>query len=180
MLFCSRLTSLRGTLYDNALSTASAQVKLHEAPIDERKAAPSRPRPTSTTRILSRQWTEPWWRATSMSVRPRRVSRPPTLFLIVKDLTEMQVDTNVSESDIGPIHAGQQAEFMVDAFPDRRFGGVVSPSAPASDHVAIAVDRCYSVLRLPIATIRFLPPQLNNFRLAALATLDCDMPLRVN
>ncbi len=49
----------------------------------------------------------------------------PTLFLIAKDLTKMQVDTNVSESDIGGIQSGQEAEFQVDAFPNRTFEGVV-------------------------------------------------------
>jgi len=43
----------------------------------------------------------------------------PTLFLIAKDLTKMQVDTNVSESDIGDIKSGQTAAFTVDAFPGR-------------------------------------------------------------
>src|ERR1700682_1175927 len=35
----------------------------------------------------------------------------PTLFLIAKDLTKMQVDTNVSESDIGDIRSRQSAAF---------------------------------------------------------------------
>jgi len=50
----------------------------------------------------------------------------PTLFLIAKDLTQMQVDTNVSESDIGGIKPGQPATFTVDAFVGRQFQGVVS------------------------------------------------------
>jgi HlyD family secretion protein len=50
----------------------------------------------------------------------------PTLFLIAKDLTRMQVDTNVSESDIGNVRTEQKAEFQVDAFPERKFEGVVS------------------------------------------------------
>ncbi len=49
----------------------------------------------------------------------------PTLFLIAKDLTKMQVDTNVSESDIGNIKAGQAASFTVDAFPGREFAAAV-------------------------------------------------------
>lgn len=49
----------------------------------------------------------------------------PTLFLIAKDLTQMQVDCNVSESDIGGIHEGQVATFKVDAFPDTELQGVV-------------------------------------------------------
>ncbi len=50
----------------------------------------------------------------------------PTLFLIATDLTKMQVDTNVSESDIGGIHEGNKANFTVDAFPKRTFEGAVS------------------------------------------------------
>ena len=38
----------------------------------------------------------------------------PTLFLIATDLTKMQVDTNVSESDIGAIKEGNKARFTVE------------------------------------------------------------------
>ena len=50
----------------------------------------------------------------------------PTLFLIATDLTQMQVDTNVSESDIGGIREGDAASFTVDAFPGRVFHGSVT------------------------------------------------------
>jgi HlyD family secretion protein len=50
----------------------------------------------------------------------------PTLFLIATDLTKMQVDTNVSESDIGGITDGDKAIFTVDAFPKRTFEGTVN------------------------------------------------------
>ena len=50
----------------------------------------------------------------------------PTLFLIAKDLTQMQVDTNVSESDMGNVGKGQAANFKVDAFPKREFDGIVT------------------------------------------------------
>jgi len=50
----------------------------------------------------------------------------PTLFLIATDLTKMQVDTNVSESDIGEIKNGNKALFTVDAFPKRTFEGTVT------------------------------------------------------
>src|ERR1035437_7660301 len=48
----------------------------------------------------------------------------PTLFLIAKDLTKMQVDSNVSEADIGEVRSGQKAKFTVDAY-DRTFEGLV-------------------------------------------------------
>jgi HlyD family secretion protein len=50
----------------------------------------------------------------------------PTLFLIAQDLTRMQVDASVSESDVGPVRIGQRAEFTVDAFPRHPFPGSVS------------------------------------------------------
>jgi HlyD family secretion protein len=49
----------------------------------------------------------------------------PTLFLIAQDLTQMQVDTNVSEADIGRISMGQTVTFTVDAFPNAPFTGAV-------------------------------------------------------
>ncbi len=49
----------------------------------------------------------------------------PTLFLIATDLTQMQVDANVSESDIGQVKDGDAATFTVEAFPGRIFRGRV-------------------------------------------------------
>jgi HlyD family secretion protein len=50
----------------------------------------------------------------------------PTLFLIASDLTRMQVDTNVSEGDIGGIKLDDPVQFSVDAFPSRVFAGRVT------------------------------------------------------
>ena len=49
----------------------------------------------------------------------------PTLFTIAADLTKMQVIANVDEADIGNVHEGQRVSFMVDAFPNDEFDGVV-------------------------------------------------------
>jgi HlyD family secretion protein len=49
----------------------------------------------------------------------------PTLFTIAQDLTKMQIDTNVAESDIGVVKVGQEVEFTVDAYPDTTFKGKV-------------------------------------------------------
>ncbi len=45
----------------------------------------------------------------------------PTIFQIAEDLTRMQVDTNVDESDIGRVRVGQKAAFTVDAYPGITF-----------------------------------------------------------
>ena len=108
----------------------------------------------------------------------------PTLFLVAKDLTKMQVDSNVSESDIGGVQVGQKATFKVDAFPDRDFIGVVSQvrQAPITVQnvvtydVVVAVDnpefelkpgmtanvnivtaRADQVTRIPVDAVRFIP-----------------------
>jgi len=49
----------------------------------------------------------------------------PTLFKIAPSLKNMQIDTNLSESDAGSIVEGQKAAFTVDAFPGRTFEGKV-------------------------------------------------------
>ena len=50
----------------------------------------------------------------------------PTVFEIAQDLTKMQLDTNVDESDVGNIQVGQNATFTVDAYPTTTFQGQVT------------------------------------------------------
>ena len=66
----------------------------------------------------------------------------PTLFLIAQDLTKMQVDSNVSESDIGNVHEGQAASFAVDAYPGRVFHGHVAQvrNAPITVQNVVTYD----------------------------------------
>lgn len=49
----------------------------------------------------------------------------PDLFEIAEDLTKMQIETAVSEADIGVIKDGQPVTFTVDAYPTETFDGVV-------------------------------------------------------
>jgi HlyD family secretion protein len=108
----------------------------------------------------------------------------PTLFLIATDLTKMQVDTNVSESDIGGVKEGDPATFTVDAFPKRIFRGKVTqvlqspqtvqnvvtfdavvgvanhdmalkPGMTAATRIVVAERR--DVLRVPNQALRFSP-----------------------
>jgi HlyD family secretion protein len=66
----------------------------------------------------------------------------PTLFLIAEDLTKMQVDTNVSESDVGRASEGQPATFTVDAYPGMPFHGVVAQvrNAPITVQNVVTYD----------------------------------------
>ncbi len=108
----------------------------------------------------------------------------PTLFSIAKDLTQMQVDTNVSEADVGRIAVGQDATFTVDAYPERVFRGRVSEirNAPIivqnvvtydvvivvenkdlklkpgmTANVSVMIDHRDGVLKIPNASLRFRP-----------------------
>lgn len=49
----------------------------------------------------------------------------PDLFEIAEDLTKMQIETSVSEADIGAIKDGQPVTFTVDAYPTETFEGIV-------------------------------------------------------
>ena len=66
----------------------------------------------------------------------------PTLFLIAQDLRQMQVNSDVSEADIGLVAQGQLARFSVDAFPDRIFEGRVRQvrNAPISVQNVVTYD----------------------------------------
>jgi HlyD family secretion protein len=108
----------------------------------------------------------------------------PTLFLIAQDLTKMQVDTNVSEADVGRVRVNQPATFTVDAYPGRTFTGSVTSIRKAPINVAnvitydavigvsnldlklfpgmtanvkILVNQRLNVLRIPNAALRYHP-----------------------
>src|SRR5438132_2132727 len=110
----------------------------------------------------------------------------PTLFLIAQDLTKMQVDTNVSESDVGRVREEQPATFTVDAYPGQPFPGRVAQvrNAPiivqnvVTYDVVVAVDNSGlelkpgmtanvsittakrdQALRIPVRALRFRPDE---------------------
>ncbi len=49
----------------------------------------------------------------------------PTLFVLARDLGQMEILASVDESDIGRIHQGQEVRFTVQAYPSRSFSGTV-------------------------------------------------------
>jgi HlyD family secretion protein len=79
----------------------------------------------------------------------------PTLFTIAPDLTKMQVDTNVDEADISKIKKGMEVNFTVDAYPDKKFKGIVSqirlsPTViqnVVTYNVVISVDNSHLLLK---------------------------------
>jgi HlyD family secretion protein len=108
----------------------------------------------------------------------------PTLFVIARDLQQMQVQASVDEADIGRVAAGQPVTFTVDAHGARRFDGRVAqvrlqpvvaqnvvsyttmidvanpdlalkPGMTAT--VRIETGRADGTLRVPMAAVRFRP-----------------------
>lgn len=63
----------------------------------------------------------------------------PTLFTIAQDLSVVQIDAQVDESDIGQIEQGQPASFTVDAFPGRTYDGRVEQVRLAATNTANVV-----------------------------------------
>lgn len=49
----------------------------------------------------------------------------PEMFVIARNLSDMQVETSIDEADVGRVQVGQKASFTVDAFPGRSFHGEV-------------------------------------------------------
>jgi HlyD family secretion protein len=116
--------------YDNAKSAydqALAQIEFDQATIEQRQASLDAAQvnldyadivsPVDGT-VVSRNVTMGQTVAASFQT--------PTLFLIATDLARMQVDANVSESDVGGVKPGNKATFTVDAYPKRTFEGTVS------------------------------------------------------
>ena len=106
----------------------------------------------------------------------------PNLFQIARDLTKMQIDTSVSEADVGALKDGQPARFVVDAYPDREFAASMRQFRLAANvvqnvvtynvvldvenqqellkpgmtaQVRLVVGNRENVLRIPTAALRF-------------------------
>lgn len=67
----------------------------------------------------------------------------PELFTIAEDLSKMKIELAVDESDIGQVRTGQAVGFTADAFPDRRFKGVV-------EQVRLAATTTNNVVTYPV------------------------------
>jgi HlyD family secretion protein len=104
----------------NTYDQAQAQIGLDEATIAQRQAELEAAEVNlGYTNIISPVDGTVVSRNVTMGQTVAASFQTPTLFLIASDLTRMEVDTNVSESDIGGIREGSKASFTVDAFPSR-------------------------------------------------------------
>jgi HlyD family secretion protein len=108
----------------------------------------------------------------------------PTIFKIAADMTKMQVNASIDESDIGRVAAGQYVSFTVDAYPGDTFRGTMAqvrlqpavvqnvttysaiidvpnpelklkPGMTAT--VSVEIARRNGVLRVPNTALRFTP-----------------------
>lgn len=68
----------------------------------------------------------------------------PTLFELAQDLSEIQVEADVDEADIGHVKSSNRVEFSVDAYPDRTFAGQVKQIRLAPNETANVVT--YAVI----------------------------------
>jgi HlyD family secretion protein len=64
----------------------------------------------------------------------------PELFVIARNLSDMQVETAIDEADVGRLRVGQEASFSVDAFPGKRFKGEVKQVRKAAQVVSNVVS----------------------------------------
>ena len=110
----------------SAFEQARAQIALDEAAIEQQTAALDAAYVNlDYTNIVSPVDGTVVSRSINVGQTVAASFQTPTLFLIATDLTKMQVDLNVSESDIGQVKLGDIASFRVEAFPDRTFSGEV-------------------------------------------------------
>jgi HlyD family secretion protein len=174
--------------YDNAESAyeqALAQITFDEATIQQRQAVLDAAQVNlDYTNIISPVDGTVVSRNVTMGQTVAASFQTPTLFLIATDLTKMQVDANVSESDIGGIKNGKKATFTVDAYAKRAFEGRVTQVRQSPQTVQnvvtydvvvsvdnsdlalmpgltaatrIIVDQRSEVLRVPNQALRYVP-----------------------
>jgi HlyD family secretion protein len=179
----------------NALHQARAQIALDQASIGQRSAELD----AATVNLGYTNIVAPVdgivvSRNVTMGQTVAASFQTPTLFLIATDLSKMEVDTNVSESDVGGVRVGDKALFTVEAFPDNTFEGVVTqvrqapqtvqnvvtydvvatvanpllllkPGMTATVRVVTAERK--NVLRVPDAALRYVPGGLSSSRTQA-------------
>ncbi|MDB5895479.1 MAG: hypothetical protein JWQ88_3010 [Rhodoferax sp.] len=95
----------------------------------------------------------------------------PELFVIAQNLSDMQVEASIDESDVGRIRLGQKASFNVDAFPGQNFEGEVRQVRKAAVNVANVVTYV-AVVRFSNDSGRLLPGMTANVRVQTDALTD--------
>ena len=111
----------------------------------------------------------------------------PTLFMVAQDLTQMQIEVNVSEADIGRIKVGQDVTYTLDGYANEEFHGKVSqvrisPTTVSNvvtytvivdvtneenklipgmtANVSVITNKSENVIAVPVAAFRFTPKEI--------------------
>ncbi len=99
----------------------------------------------------------------------------PELFVIAKNLTDMQVETSIDEADVGRVRVGQKTGFTVDAFAGRNFEGEVRQVRKAATVVSNVVTYTV-VISAANPDLTLLPGMTANVRIV---TAQKDKVLKV-
>ena len=146
------------------VGVAQAQVKTAQANVAQREAAMAQARvDLARTRITSPVDGIVIKRAIERGQTVASSLQAPELFVIAKNLSDMQVDAAIDESDVGRLKTGQKASFTVDAFPGQTFQGEVRQVRKAAQNVANVVTYV-AVVRFSNEGDRLLPGMTANVR----------------
>ncbi|MEY4265777.1 MAG: hypothetical protein RIS90_312, partial [Pseudomonadota bacterium] len=161
------LVNTAGELVKQAQAQAGvteAQIKSAQANVAQRQAALAQARiDLARTRITSPVNGIVIKRAIERGQTVAASLQSPELFVIAQNLSDMQVDASIDESDVGRIRTGQRATFTVDAFPGQTFEGEVRQVRKAAQSVANVVTYV-AVVGFSNAGGRLLPGMTANVR----------------
>lgn len=193
---------------ETALNTAKAQYEIAKAQLKKAEAGLRQAQTNlGYTRIVSPVTGVVIAKNVEVGQTVAASFQTPTLFTIAPDLTKMQVDTNVDEADISKIKVGMEAEFTVDAYPERKFKGVVSqirlsptitqnvvtynvvisfdnsqmmlkPGMTAN--VTFVVESKKDILKIPNAALRFKMPGSTPSKQQGVWVMRSGKPVRIN
>jgi HlyD family secretion protein len=122
------------------VGVAQAQVKAAQANVAQRNATLAQARiDLARTRITSPVNGIVIKRAIEKGQTVASSLQAPELFVIAQNLSDMQVDASIDESDVGRLRAGQKASFTVDAYPGQTFEGQIRQVRKAATNVANVV-----------------------------------------
>ncbi|HBH39113.1 MAG TPA: hypothetical protein DDX06_12140 [Curvibacter sp.] len=146
------------------LGVSQAQVQSAQASVAQREAALAQARvDLARTRITSPVNGIVIKRAIEKGQTVAASLQAPELFIIARNLRDMQVEASIDEADVGRIRTGQKASFTVDAFPGRTFEGVISQVRKAALNVSNVVTYV-AVVTFSNTDGRLLPGMTANVR----------------
>jgi HlyD family secretion protein len=147
------------------LGVTQAQIKSAQANVQQRDSALAQARiDLSRTKITSPVNGIVIKRAIEKGQTVAASLQAPELFVIAQNLSDMQVDASIDESDVGRIRSGQKASFTVDAYPGQTFEGEVKQVRKAAQNVANVVTYV-AVVGFTNSGGKLLPGMTANVRL---------------